>query len=325
VVDVNTRLRAEPALQRAMGRAACAEQSVVQDTLDACIPENVAQMHEALAAIYRQHGAGYRHDYAQAWQVLDGTISGLPWGPKAAFATKGYVAKQRNRRGRQVGRVLVSAYGVVVDQVYPGATQLAAALPGLVAATERTLDLETDAAAAKRAHTLWCLDAGGGTVADVNLLLGRGYAVHAKDYSGQRAQTLAESVTDGINDPHVPGRQIGWVTQETNAYVRPVQRIAVRTSKKDGQWGVSVLLSTLTPRDVILLTGQPINRADDPTAVLCAYVSFYDQRGGGVETSFKEDTQGLVLAKRAKKRFPAQQMVVALSTLAHNVLVWARS
>jgi len=328
LVEVNTRLRADAALQRAMGRTACAEQSVVQDTLDACTPENVAQMHEALAAIYRQHGAGYRHNYVQAWQVLDADISGLPCGPKAAFATKGYFAKQRNRRGRQVGRVLASCYGeVVVDRVYPGTTQLAAALPGLVTATERTLDLdqETDAAAAKRARTLWRLDAGGGTIADVNLLLGRGYAVHAKDYSGQRAEALAHSVAEWIDDPHVPGRQVGWVTRDTDAYVRPVRRIAVRTRKKNGQWGVGVLLSTLTPRDVILLTCHPIDRADDPTAVLLAYVSFYDQRGGGVETSFKEDKQGLGLTKRSKKRFAAQQMVVALSTLAHNVLVWARA
>ncbi|MDQ2830202.1 MAG: hypothetical protein M3Y74_14305 [Chloroflexota bacterium] len=59
--------------------------------------------------------------------------------------------------------------------------------------------------------------------------------------------------------------------------------------------------------------------------MLLAYVSFYDQRGGGVETSFKDDKQGLGLTKRTKKRFAAQQMVLALGTLAHNVLVWARA
>ena len=78
LVEINTRLRGDPTLQRAMGRAACAEQSVVQQTLDACTEENVAQMHDALDDIYRQQGAGYRHDYTQAWQVLDGDMSGLP-------------------------------------------------------------------------------------------------------------------------------------------------------------------------------------------------------------------------------------------------------
>ena len=108
LVEINTRLRADGALQRAFGRRRCAEQSVVQDTLNACTAENVEQMQQALNSIYRQHSQGYRHDYQADFQVLDVEMSGLPCGSKAAFATKGYFAKQRNRRGRQVGRVLAS-------------------------------------------------------------------------------------------------------------------------------------------------------------------------------------------------------------------------
>src|SRR5229473_5183274 len=44
LVEINTRLRSDPALQAAMGRSGCAEQSVVQETLDACTAENVRQM-----------------------------------------------------------------------------------------------------------------------------------------------------------------------------------------------------------------------------------------------------------------------------------------
>jgi hypothetical protein len=43
-----------------------------------------------------------------------------------------------------------------------------------------------------------------------------------------------------------------------------------------------------------------------------------------VETTLKDDKQGLGVTKRAKKRWEAQQVVVYLSTLAHNVLMWAR-
>src|SRR5260370_37277406 len=35
LVEINTRLRTDPGLQRAFGRTACAEQSVVQETLNA--------------------------------------------------------------------------------------------------------------------------------------------------------------------------------------------------------------------------------------------------------------------------------------------------
>lgn len=59
--------------------------------------------------------------------------------------------------------------------------------------------------------------------------------------------------------------------------------------------------------------------------VLLAHVRLYDQRGGGVETSFKGDKQGLGIGKRSKKRFEAQQMVMLLGTLAHNVVVWAHN
>ncbi len=322
LVEINTRLRSDPVLQRAFGRTACAEQSVVQETLDRCTTENVTQLEQAFTTVLRRHGQAARHDFSQAWLLLDGDITGMPCGPKAAFATKGYFAKQRNRRGRQLGRVLATDYDeIVVDRLFPGTTQLHTALPQLVLAAEAALELDE----VKRKRTILRLDGGGGSRADVNWALWRGYAVHCKDCSTQRADKLAASVTEWVDDPRNPGRQAGWVTEPTRAYVRPVRRIAVRCSTKDGGWAVGVIISALEPQDVIGLTRQPIDRVNDPTAVLLAYVYFYDQRGGGVETANKEDKQGLGLSKRNKKRFEAQQVVVLLSALAHNVLVWART
>ncbi len=319
LVEINTRLRADSALQQAFGRSRCAEQSVVQDTLNACTPENVEQMEQALDSIYRQHSQGYQHDYEADLQILDVDMSGLPCGPKAAFATKGYFAKQRNRRGRQLGRVLASRYGeIVVDRLFDGKTQLTRALQPLMLAAERTLQLDQ----AKRSRTIVRHDAGGGSLDDVNWLLARGYQVHGKDYSGQQAKRLASTVEYWFTDQELPERQFGWVTEVSNAYVRPVKRIAVRCRKPDGQFAYGILLSTLSARQVLVLTGQPLALLDDPAAVLLAYLTFYDQRGGGVETSFKGDKQGL--GKRNKKRFAAQQMVMLLGTLAHNVIVWAR-
>ena len=321
LVQINTLLRADPALQAAIGRERCAEQSVVQDTLDACTPETVAQLEEALDAIYRRHSRGYRHDYGAGYQLLDVDMSGLPCGRKAELASKGYFAKQRNRRGRQLGRVVASRYGeVVVDRIYAGTTQLAAALQPLVAAAERALDLDQG----RRERTVLRADAGGGSQADVNWALGRGYQVHVKDYAASRARALTTRVRAWTDDPRVPGRQVGWVAHQSDAYVRPVRRIAVRCRKQNGQWGTAVLISTLEPAAVLALTGQPAGAADDPTAVLLAYVYFYDARGGAAETTFQGDKQGLGLAARHKKRLAAQQVVAGLTSLAHNVLLWAR-
>src|SRR3989454_6690028 len=51
LVEINTRLRADAALQRAFGRSRCAEQSVVQDTLNACTAQIVKQMEQAMDMI----------------------------------------------------------------------------------------------------------------------------------------------------------------------------------------------------------------------------------------------------------------------------------
>lgn len=321
LVEINTRLRSDPALQAAFGRSACADQSVVQDTLNACSCEQVSQLDQALTTIYRQHSQGYRHDYNAAWQILDADLTGMPCGKKAAFASKGYFPQQRYRRGRQLGRVLASNYHeIVVDQLFNGTTYLRTALRPLITAAEQILELDQ----AKRARTIVRVDAGGGSVGDINWLLSQGYQVHAKDYSGQRAQKLALSVTEWIDDPRIQGRQVGWVRTPTSAYVREVRRIAVRCRKKNGQWGIGVVISALSPEQVLELTGQSPAKLTDEAAVLLAYVYFYDARGGGVETAFKDDKQGLGITKRNKKRFEAQQMVMLLNELAHNVLIWAR-
>ena len=321
LVEVNTRLRGDAALQAAFGRTACAEQSVIQQTLDACDATTVVQMRHALTTIYRRHSRGFGHDYQATWQLLDVDMMGLPCGPKAAFATQGYFAKQRNRRGRQVGRVLATHYGeLVVDEVFAGTTQLTGALQALLESAATTLDLD----AASRARTIVRVDAGGGSLADVNWLLTQGYQIIVKEYSGKRARNLAGSVITWLDDPQVAGRQVGWVTAAASEYARPVVRVAVRCQKKNGQWAHGVLITTLDPRAVVELAGMAADQAANPTALLLAYVYAYDQRGGGIETANKDDKQGVGIGKRNKKRFAAQQMVVWLGTLAHNILVWAR-
>jgi hypothetical protein len=321
LVEINKCLKADVGLQRAFGRTGCAEQSVVQDTLDACTVENVSQMHQAMQRIFRRHSQTYRHDYQLDWQVLDVDITGRPCGKKAKFASKGYFAKQRNRRGRQAGYVIGSWYEeIVVERLFAGKTQLNTALQPLLQAAEQVLELDEG----KRQRTIVRIDSGGGSVGEINWLLERDYQVHGKDYSGVRAKALADSVSEWISDPADSSRQMGWVTLPADLYCRPVQRIAVRCRKKNGQWGYGVILSTLSAQAVLLLTGAYLQDVDDPKAVLLAYVHFYDQRGGSVEIEIKEDKQGLASPKRNKRRFEAQQVLIQLEALAHNVLIWAR-
>ena len=319
LVEANKRVRADRALQRAFGRARCAEQSVISETFNACTSENVHQMSQALTELYRQHSGGYSHDYQHNWQLLDIDLSGQPCGPKAAFASKGYFAHQRNRRGRQLGRVWATWYQeIVVDQIYPGNTTLHSVLPELLKQAERVLALDLT----RRQRTILRIDGHGGTLQQVNQMLQQGYQVHTKEGNWRRAQQLAASVNTWYDDPQVPGRQVGWVTTPATEYVRPIYRIAVRTRKKNGQWGIGIVLSSLPARVVSVLVGLLPDQMAHPLTQMFAYIYFYDLRAGGIEIGLKEDKQGLGITKRNKHSFEAQQMLTHLNALAHNLLIW---
>ncbi len=157
----------------------------------------------------------------------------------------------------------------------------------------------------------------------MNYVLGRDYHFHGKEYSTPRAKKLAKSVKEWIDDPNSE-RQVGFVTIAPNEYVRTVTRVAVRCKKNNGQWGIGVLISSLSQEEIVEIMAPTLENVPKPIAALLAYVYFYDQRGGGVETEIKEDKQGLGTSKRNKKRFYAQVTLGFLEALAHNILVWAR-
>ena len=320
--EITSRLRPDEVLQRAFGRATCAEYSVVQDTLDACTSENISEMRQALNAIFQEHGKAARHNYGGALQLLDIDVSGLPCGPKAEASCKGYFSKAGIRHGRQLGRVIASRYGeIVVDQTFAGNVQLTSCLRLLLGAAEEVLRLDYD----RRTRTLLRMDAGGGTLDDLNWCLARGYQLHCKDISSKRAEAWAATVQEWFEDPDNPDRQFGWVVPgDSLDYVRPVKRLAIRWRKRSGQLCHQLLISTLEPHEVMELLGRPARHVFEPELVAPAYAQPYDQRAGAIEIEFKEDKQGVGLTKRRKKRAAAQQMVVLLNSLAHNVLVWAR-
>ena len=321
VVDVNTCLRPDRALQRAFGRSACADQSTISDTLNACTADNVLEMRAALQQVLRQHGRAYRHDYAAAWQVLDVDMTGWPTGPSAEGATKGYFPKQKSRRGRQLGRVLASRYDeIVFEQLFPGTQQLEKSLPGLVSQAEKVLALSP----AQRARTIVRVDGGGGTEQDLNALLTGEYAILAKVHNWKRATKLAASVSTWHTDPDDPERQAGWVSVQY-AYARPTRQIAVRWPhpKQPDTYQYAVLVSSLTLDALTQLVTAPVANLDE-VAELWLTVQAYDQRGGGVETAFRGSKEGLQINHRNKRRLEAQAMLLLLAELAYNLLTWLR-
>jgi hypothetical protein len=116
LVQLNTLLRADPALQQAAGRTRCAEQSVAQQTLDAATAENVEQMQQVLTTLLHRHSQVAHHAFRADWLLLDVDLTGLPAGKQAEHSVKSYFSQPRSRRGRQQGRVLASQYGADCSQ-----------------------------------------------------------------------------------------------------------------------------------------------------------------------------------------------------------------
>jgi hypothetical protein len=321
LVEANTRVRPDRAVQRAFGRNSCADQSTISDTLNTCTAEHVAQLRTAVTIVFRQHSQAYRHEYQREWQLLDVDVTGMPAGRQGEGVSKGYFAHQKNCRGRQLGRVLASWYDeIVVDRLYDGKRQLNACLQELLSTSEAVLDLSEE----RRSRTIVRVDGGGGEDDDINWMLQRQYQVLLKVKNWRRAQKLALSVSQWYDDPKLPDRQVGWVEQP-HIYVQPTRQLALRKQKVDGTWSYHVLVFTLN--DVILfrLCGQEMPAAPQAADILLAALHAYDKRGGGIETQNKADKVGLGLARRNKHRFAAQEMLVLLAQLAHNLVIWTRN
>lgn len=307
VVGVNTRVRTDVVLCLCFGRTGCAEASVIHDTLDACNGENVEQLQDVLKEQLAEHGECVRHFGRRGPLVLDVDLSGKRAGRKAEGSTKGYFAGRPNVRGRQLVRVYASQYDEIVCQwMMPGNTNSSVVLKEAVERAEKMLGLTEE----QRKRTLIRADSGFGTDENINWLLWKGYEVLIKGYSSSRAGKLSRSVTQWEQTTQ-PGRYIG-LPSRGHRYGRRTVQVVVRmekeSKKKKGEKEVSyhVLVSTLCDRSPEEL------------------IRLYDARSGHPESSFQQDSQGLRLTRRQKRRMEAQQMLVGLAQMAHNLLVWAR-
>ncbi len=86
-----------------------------------------------------------------------------------------------------------------------------------------------------------------------------------------------------------------------------------------------MIVLTLTDAMLFELCDQTAPTTPSPSDVLLAAMHAYDRRGGGAETQNRNDKQGLHLMHRNKHKFAAQEMLVLLAQLAHNLVIWTRN
>lgn len=322
VADVNNRVRTDKVLQLSFGRSACAEQSTIHETLDASTTENVNQFRDSLKMIYQKNGQGYQHEYERKSQVLDIDLSAMLAGQQAEGATKGYFSGHKNKRGRQLGRVVASLYGeIITEKLYSGTVLLEKNLPELIKMAENVLDLDEN----RRNKTILRFDAGGGTDANINFFLERGYFGITKVKNWQRTTKLVKTVSNWQSIPQLPDHECGWVN-ETHKYVHSTRQLAIRwPNKKKGGWFYSVIVFNLTDELVFELAHLPMPETYTELDLISTIVTAYDLRAGGVETSYKNSKQGIGLLKRNKKCFHAQELLVFLAQLAYNMTGWVQN
>jgi hypothetical protein len=313
VYDLNQNLRVDKALLQAFGYESCADQSVIQQTLNAATCQNVQQLEAALQSIWDQNNMTTSlFENALSGDnlvTIDIDLSGQPASRNAEYSTKGYFAGKKNTYGRQLARVLVpETQEIVTESLYPGNTTSCSPFKAMVTKMEQVLHLDSKE---KRQHIRLRLDGGFCTDENINYALWRGYQLLVKMRSASRAKKLAKSISDWVNVPsssNSASREAGWVPAP-HRYGRKTRQIVIRIpdAKKKSGYRYSVLITT------------------DMETDLHTIVTDYDGRSGVPESSFCQDNQGLSIRKRRKKSFVAQQMLMLLSQLAHNLILWTQN
>lgn len=190
----------------------------------------------------------------------------------------------------------------LLSLLYPGHQTSNLSLRPTVEAVEQLLHILDRP---HRRHILVRLDAGFGTDANINWLLHRGYHVLTKGYSGKRAAAVARHVRR-------------WQQLDTYKWIAPAPSPLARRYYRRTQTSVLRWQNDKTKRFKHALL---ICSVGDRDLVQISHV--YDERAG-IENEIKADKAGLLLSRRRKQHWNAQETLVLVTDLAHNILAWTR-
>jgi hypothetical protein len=298
IAQVNTRLRPDIALARAWGRERFAEQSTLTRTLDVFSPTEVAQLRCGSEALFRRESQVLRHDFVRDWLWLDIDLTPLPISKFAEGSTKGKF-KQKNHYGRQLARVHAPQYHeTLFSCIYPGKQESSPVYIPTLAALNTFLKLTPE----QKQRTVLRSDAGFGSDANINYALTAQWQVLTKNKGGRRPEAFARQVADADWQSLAPERWVARVVAPP-AYVCPTECLLLRWLTTKGQVKHAIVICSITP--------WPMTEI----------ITHYDDRGA-CETEIQADKAGLKLERRRKKCLSAQEALILLTDVAHNLLAW---
>jgi DDE family transposase len=187
----------------------------------------------------------------------------------------------------------------LVSLLSPGNQTRQACRRPTVATVERVLGWTP----APRRHTVLRLDGGFGTDANCNWALWHGYQVLGKGYSGTRAKAFARAVPRW--EERRPGER--WIAPAPTPLRddRRTQTAVLKWKSEKGTYGHSLWTTSLLESSL----GELAEADEDRAAI---------------EAEIKADKGGLQVHRRRKQRLAAQEALVLLTDLAHNLLAWTR-
>lgn len=299
ISQINTRLCPDRVLAHAWGRARFADQSQLARLLDTFTASQVAQLRQGSEVLFRRESRVWQHNYDQDWLWLDLDLTPLPISKQAEGSTKGKF-NQKNRYGRQLARVHAPQYHeTLFSQVYPGKQESSSVYVPTLAALETLLTLT----AAQKQRTVLRSDAGFGSDTNVNHALTAHWQVLTKNKGGRRPGAFARAVADGAWQPLRADRWVAPAVQPPT-YVRPMQCLVLRWLTPSAGVKYAIVLCSITQW------------------TLPETIAHYDDRGA-CETEIQADKAGLMMERRRKKRLGAQEALILLTDVSHNLLAWA--
>jgi hypothetical protein len=183
----------------------------------------------------------------------------------------------------------------VTSLLYPGNTLSEQVLHPAVWALETALNLPPW----QRQCLCLRLDGGFGTDANLNWALRQGYGLVAKNKGGRRAGAWGRRAQDWTELE--PDQRWVALAPEQLSLAGPTRTLALRWRNQRGQLKHALYVVT---------------DLDSSLELICQK---YNLRGG-TEVEIRNDKQGLLLAHRRKRAWPAQEILVLLNDLAHNFI-----
>lgn len=298
ISQINTRLRPDLALARAWGRDGFAEQSTLARTLNTFQESQVTQLRQGSEALFRRESRVLHHNFAADWLWLDIDLTPLPISKHAEASTKGKMEK-KNSYGRQLARVHAPQYHeTLFSRLYPGKQDSGPTYIPILEALDPCLALTP----AQKQRVILRSDSGFGSDANVDRALSESWQILGKGKGGRRPNAWARQI--GAADWQALGQE-RWIARapQPPTYVRPTQSLVLRWQTATGIVHYSTVVCSLTDWSM--------------TEIIAAY----DDRGA-CETEIQADKGGLKLERRRKKRLAAQEALILLTDLAHNLLAW---